>query len=237
MLTSPTVTIQNTSVNPKPLSTFSDDYIISFDISCCTLSTSCSNKPSYVFNFSKANFFDLFSFLLDFDFSACFQSYDIEFIWSTIKSVIFVAISLFVPKTCLRRHQEPKWFNSDIRHHRNCFRSLKKKLKSCPTPHRLRQFELSESSLIAKVAEAKAQYETNLINSFSGNNSSAIYRYIHAITSQNTIPPAITFDDNCATSDFHKACLFNKYFYSIFTRSSFQLPPLSELLTPQSLSI
>ena len=94
VLTSPTVTIENTSVNPKPLSTFSDHYIISFDISCCTLSTSC-NKPSYVFNFSKANFSNLCSFLLDFDFSACFQSHDIEFIWSTIKSV--VAISLFVP--------------------------------------------------------------------------------------------------------------------------------------------
>ena len=233
VLTSPAVTTQNTSVNPKPLSTFSDHFIIYFDISCCTLSTNC-NKPSYVFNFSKANFSDLCSFLLDFDFSACFQSHDIEFIWSTIKSVIFVAISLFVPKTRLRRHQEPKWFNSDIHHHRNCLRSLKKKLKNCPTPHRLRQFELSESSLIAKVAEAKAQYETNLINSFSGNNSSAIYRYIRVITSQNTIPPAITFDDNCATSDFHKACLFNKYFHSIFTRSSFQLPPSSELLTPQS---
>ena len=233
VLTSPTVTIENISVNPQVLSTFSDHFTISFDISCCPFLQG-HQKPSYAFDFSKANFTDLCSFLLDFDFSACFQSYDIEFIWSTIKSIIFVAISLFVPKTYLKQRQEPKWFNSDIRHHPNCLRSLKKKLNSCPSPHRLHQYKLFESSLIAKAVEAKAQYETNLINSFSSKNSSAIYRYIRTITNQNTIPPSVTFDDKCAVSDFHKACLFNKYFHSIFTRSSFQLPPSSELLTPQS---
>ena len=140
---------------------------------------------------------------------------------------------MFVPKTYLKRRQEPKWFNSDIRHHRNCLKSLKKKHKSCPSPHRLHQVNLSESSLIAKIAEAKAQYETNLIKSFNNNNSSDIYRYIRTITNQNAIPSAVTFEDKCAISDFHKACLFNKYFHSIFTRSSFQLPSLSELSTPQ----
>ena len=116
VLTSPIVTIENISVNPQVLSTFSDHFTISFDISCCPFLQG-HQKPSYVFDFSKANFTDLCSFLLDFDFSACFQSYDIEFIWSTIKSIIFVAISLFVPKTYLKQRQEPKWFNSDIRHH------------------------------------------------------------------------------------------------------------------------
>ena len=35
----------------------------------------------------------------------------------------------------------------------------------------------------------------------------------------------------CAVSDYHKA-LFNQYFHSVFTKSSFQQPPVSDLPTP-----
>ena len=100
-------------MNSQLLSDFSDHFIISFDVSYSSPSTNIS-KSLYVFDFSKANFTDICSFLLDFDFSVCFQSYDIEFIWSNIKSVIFVAISLFVPKIKSKRINEPKWFNSEI---------------------------------------------------------------------------------------------------------------------------
>ena len=85
VLTTPSVTIEHISVN-------SDHFIISFHIPCCPHSTS-NPKPLYVFDFSKANFTDICSFLLDFDFSICFQSHNIEFIWSTIRSLIFEAIS------------------------------------------------------------------------------------------------------------------------------------------------
>ena len=94
------------------------------------------SKSLYVFDFSKANFTDISSILLDFDFSVCFQSYDIEFIWSTIKSVIFLVISLFVPKIKLKPINEPKWFNSEIRHHHNCLRKMKRKYKIHPNPNR-----------------------------------------------------------------------------------------------------
>ena len=87
---------------------------------------------------------------------------------------------------------------------------------------------------MSRTAQAKAHYETNLIKSFNTNNSSAIYRYIRAITDQNAIPPAVTFGDRCAVSDYHRACLFNEFFYSVFSSSSFRLPPLSEMLTPLS---
>ena len=37
-----------------------------------------------------------------------------------------------------------------------------------------------------------------------------------------------------AVTDSEKASLFNKYFYSVFTKNSFQLPPVSELKRPQT---
>ena len=183
VLTSPSVNIKHLSVNPQLLSEFSDHFIISFDVS---FSPSANiSKLLCVFDFSKTNFTDICSFLLDFDFSVCFYSRDIEFIWSTIKSVIFVAISLFVPKKISKQINEPKWFNSGIRHHHNCLRTMKKKYKRHPTPNRKLQIKQCETSLMSRIAQAKANYETNLIKSFNNNNSSAIYRYIRAITNQN----------------------------------------------------
>ncbi|CAI7990631.1 Proline dehydrogenase 1, mitochondrial, partial [Geodia barretti] len=40
--------------------------------------------------------------------------------------------------------------------------------------------------------------------------------------------------DTVAVSDLDKASLFNQYFYSVFTRSTFQLPSFSELKMPTS---
>lgn len=213
VLTSPSVNIKQLSVNSQLLSDFSDHFIISFDVLYSSPSTNI-NKALYVFDFSKTNFTNICPFLLDFDLSVCFQSNHIKFIWSTIKSVIFVAISLFVPKIKLKRNNDPKWFTSEIRHLRNCLRTMKRKYKSHPTPNRKLQIEQSESSLMSRTTQAKVHYETNLIKSFSTTSSSTIFHYIRVITDQNAIPPAVTLGDRCAVSDYGRACLFNEYFYS-----------------------
>ena len=48
------------------------------------------------------------------------------------------------------------------------------------------------------------------------------------------LPPILFFDDTHATSDSEKATLFNFYFFSVFTRSTFQLPLLHEVPLPES---
>ena len=75
-------------------------------------------------------------FLLDSDFRALFESMDIEFVWFIIKSFIFEAVFLFTPKIFVSHRHDPKWFNSEIRHHLQCLRSMRRKCKSCPTLHK-----------------------------------------------------------------------------------------------------
>ena len=57
-----------------------------------------STCNSYVYDFSKANYNSMCDFLLDSDFRALFESMDIEFVWSVIKSFIFEAVFLFTRK-------------------------------------------------------------------------------------------------------------------------------------------
>ena len=52
--------------------------------------------PKYVFDFPKANYDGILSYLFDFNYSsACLQSHDVEFIWHTIKNSIHTAMNIF----------------------------------------------------------------------------------------------------------------------------------------------
>ena len=72
------------------------------------------------YDFSKANYNGMCEFLLDSDFRALFESRNIEFFWSVLKKNINVAVSLFIPKVFVSHSNDPKWFNSEIRHHIKC---------------------------------------------------------------------------------------------------------------------
>jgi hypothetical protein len=62
----------------------------------------------------------------------------------------------------------------------------------------------------------------------------ATAKYINSITGNNTIPPVVNFESSTALTDYEKATLFNEYFHSVFTQSSFVLPPSDELPTPEA---
>ena len=66
----------------------------------------------------------------------------------------------------------------------------------------------------------------------SKSNTSLIFKHINNITGNNTIPPIVKLETSSATSDHEKAYLFNCYFHSVFTHSSFALPSVEELSTP-----
>ena len=85
------------------------------------------------FDFCKADYESILGFLLESDFSAVFGSSDIEFVWSVIKSFIYEAMLLYIPRMLVKRRQGPKWFNSDVRHHQKCLRTLKRKFNIHPT--------------------------------------------------------------------------------------------------------
>ena len=91
-----------------------------------------------------------------------------------------------------------------------------------------------EILLQSKIVQAKSEYENKLIESHLSSNSPVIYSYIRSISKHNVLPPLLHLDNYFAVSDSDKAALFNEYFHSVFTRSSFQLPPLVELDTPPS---
>ena len=53
-----------------------------------------------------------------------------------------------------------------------------------------------------------------------------IYQYIKQFTKSCALPLQLHLEDNVANTDNEKAELFNQYFFSVFTKSNFQVPNL-----------
>ena len=91
---------------------------ISFLIKC-QLSSSYPKCVSKSFrDYSKADSEGMNDFLLDWDFSLCLASSDVEVIWSHIKTAINAAIDKFVPLSVVssRYSHLPKWFDGRLHH-------------------------------------------------------------------------------------------------------------------------
>jgi len=145
------------------------------------------------------------------------------------------AIYKFVPTVPTRLNKQPIWFNSDIRHHTNCLRALKRNFNQHPTLYNKLKYENSSNLLQDKISSAKANYESNLIFTFTTTNNSKVYKYIRSLTKSHSTPPTLHCNLTTANSDLEKANALNDYFYSIFSSAStnHHLPPSD---TPTALS-
>ena len=196
----------------------SDHFVITFQLAQELLHAP-STIPKYVYDFPKANYSAIQSYLLDFEYSPCLQSQDVEFIWHEIKSSIHNAMNMFIPKVRLRRHQFPCWYTPELRHLSKCLHSTKKRFAKHATPHLQLKINNLESEYRSKILLAKSNYESQLVQSYAGTHTSKIYDYIRSLSKKSSIPPAVSLDNSSATSDTGKAELFNTFFHSVFTGS------------------
>ena len=210
-----------------------DHFEITFQISQQIHLTS-TVIPKYVFDFPKADYDGILSYLCDFDYNPCLQSQDVESIWFTIKNSILTAMNIFIPKVRLRRHQFPCWYTPEARHLSKCLRTSKKRFSKHPTSHLQQKINDLELQCHNKILQAKSNYESNLVCSFAGSRNGRIYDYIRSLTKKSSIPTMVSLNNSNATTDVGKAQLFNAFFHSVFTDSSFSLPNLTTLPMPPS---
>lgn len=190
------------------------------------------STPQYVFDLPKADYSGLCSHLMDSDFSPLLYSKDVNFIWSSLKNIIYNGMNYFIPKVRLRRYQYPCWFTPELRHLSKCARTQRRKISNNPSTNNLLKLSELEDSIQQKILIAKSSYETNLIHSFAGRQNNKIYSYIRSMSASNSIPSCLHLGSLTATSDHTRASLFNQFFHSVFTTSSYVLPPMECLPQP-----
>ena len=129
ILTNASHRIKNINISSPRNALNSDHSIVDFSLSHSTTPLP-ETSPRYVFDFSKADYTGLCSFLMDFNFSPLLSSDDINFIWSSLRNTICYGMSLYIPKVRLRRYQYPRWLTPELRHLSKCIRTLRKSLQT-----------------------------------------------------------------------------------------------------------
>ena len=214
--------------NIYPLLVSSDHYPITFSFACNLPHPVSYSFPS--FNFSKGDYMAMNDFLLDYDWSTFFMSSDIEGLWCTIKSLISKSCHRFIPLT--RSSCYPKWFNSKIRHELHKVHSLHRRAEHQQNPAGVRlTLSMAEKDLQKHILEARASYETDLVNKFAFKNNSGIYKHIRRTLGSFSVPTVMFLDQLTAKSDCDKAELFSNFFHSVFNSPSV-FPDHSTFPTP-----
>ena len=82
------------------------------------------------------------------------------------------------------------------------------------------KLQTAEQNFQIAASDAKHNYENNLINQFSTNRNSSIYKYLSLLTNYSSFPTTMHYNSSSVSTDHDLANLFNVYFFSVFTRDS-----------------
>lgn len=188
----------------------------------------------YVLNYSKADWRGLSEYLLDYDFSSLYTIKDLDSLWTHFKCILTEATHRFIPKIKVNSSRSPKWFTPEIRHEFNRNHTLRRLSKKKPSSTNALRLQHAESHLQEIMLQAKSNFESHLVESFAFNNPQKLYAYIKSFSKQASFPHTMFLDSVTASTDGEKASLFNSYFYSVFSTTSFILPPMANLPSPNS---
>jgi len=157
----------------------SDHYPIVFSLSHARpLPT--TNLSQHVYDYSKANFPEINSYIFNSIILNYLHFCDVETSWVIIKSVIYEAMTLFIPKFRVYSKQYPKWFTKELCHQIKCLHTLRRNYKQSPSDHNATRLNQAENWFQINVDTAKSNYEANLINNFVSTSNPAIYRHIRS---------------------------------------------------------
>ena len=178
-----------------------------------TISVSSKQTTThFTFNYSKGDYQGLNNYLCCADFTSCYLSDDVEYIWQIIDNSHVPVI----PVNKIHSNQHLIWFNSEIRHCIKRLRTLRRRYKRHLTQHTSNVINSLENSLQDKIKTAKQNYESNLITNNTLINNSKIFRYLKSITKPTNNLPVINFNSSTVDTDCSKANLLNQYFHSVF---------------------
>ena len=85
----------------------SDHYLVSFKLKSI-LNHKPDSCPITILDYFKANYDGLNQFLSSIDYSTCYQSENVEFVWSFVKSLLLQGIRRFIPTIKLKTTAHPK---------------------------------------------------------------------------------------------------------------------------------
>ena len=188
-------------------------------------------------NYSQADWVGLNDYLCDIDFNTCFDPLNIDNSWDALLQEIMDAFNILIPRYTPKASSPPRWFTPQIKHLLNKSRTIRKRLRSCNNSNPVSfsnltsKLESIQEDLSNSIACAKEEYIQRLLSTY-GSNKSKLLNHLSSLKSIHSIPHTVHYNDLQASDPANKANLFNSFFNTTFSTSSFEAPSLTNLPLP-----
>ena len=172
------------------------------------------------YNFKKADFVALNSFLRTFDWVLEFQDKNLQNMYVSFLKIIKEGLNNFVPKKYITCNSNPPWYNKELTNMKN------KKTKA------YKRFREDKSNLILKNIYIHSQKNFDVLNNFLyksyilstekslKENSKFFWTFVNSKRKSNGMPTFMTYSGK-ESSDNQEICnLFADYFKSVYTEHS-----------------
>ena len=187
------------------------------------------------YNWNSANFQAINEALLMIDWHVIFgYNFDVETIWLKFKSIIWLIIDLYVPKTILSHQKKYKHrqYPREIQKLLNRKAAIWRKLKQTKTDDLKSKYALIVPQCKSAIFRFDLIREEKLLNA---NNLGAFYRFINGkLRNKSNIALLTDPSGQILLSDADKANLLNNYFKSVFTQDNGTLPHFPSRLPENS---
>ena len=229
--------ISNVSVDSTICASQSDHHLISYCIHSSSRNRHSRQSPVNPFsalNYSKANLTELNRHFANSDLYDSVFITDLNSYWYDLKLEITNACLRHVPKFNYSQRKYPRYFTPCIRHKLNCIRTLRRRIRKTATSHSISQLETMELELLTLIQTARANYEAHLTATFSRDPKKLFGHLKNLNKCNNSLPNFIIHQSSPVYDPIIKANLFNRFFNSTFSSSTYVLPPVECLPTPTS---
>ena len=198
---------------------FTDHDAVHFNLTIIsTPQEPCSRS---LYNYKKADLVLLNETLSHIPWNIIEQCDTIEESWMLFKDLFFGAVDIAVPRLKWRRKKLKHWFSYDTVHLIRQKRRLYCKIKSMSSPS---QYLLSKYKRVSNQVRNNTRMDTkqfteSLCKNYS-KDTRKFWNWVNSSKGHHNPIPAITDHDTTITDDTKKAEVFNKYFYSVFTKEN-----------------
>ena len=199
----------------------SDHETLSFKIIVDGRSKESQNES---WNFRKANFKAMRESMKSMDWRAETNGKSANEVWISIRGCIQKLMTDFIPKRKVKKKVEPQWMNADIRRSILDKRKAWKRWKESGRFLDKEEYKRKEGETKKKIRQSKNRVEREIMTCRKSN-PKLFYSFVNrSKLTRNRIGPLVNAENVIVTDPADQAQLLNKYFGSVFTKSSDQLP-------------
>jgi hypothetical protein len=184
-------------------------------LSCSPLDLN-SNRDQSFYNFSKADYNSISTFLEIFDWSSTFKPLDINSAVNAFYDALHKVVIDFVSKCKYSFSSFPPWFTKELKKLVILKKQAHARFKSSSSVYDYKKFSFLRAKFKYLSKKSFRTYSSNVESSFIGN-PMTFWKFVKKYISNSNVPSSLKFNEHIASCDRDSAELFSTYFSSMYS--------------------